>query len=102
MNRVGNWLLFIAATFILLSASGVVDVDVIFKLRDNTADAIDLQDAIDVLTGKEAEPEAAAAEPFWTERSTPARSWASVDASGRKTTWSSPLRSRRSTKMTPP
>jgi len=68
MNRLGNWLLFLAATLVLLVASGVVDVDVI--LRDHTARAIDLQGAIDALRGEdEKKPEAsAAAEPFWTDR----------------------------------
>ena len=68
MNRLGNWLLFIAATGVLLVASGVVDVDVI--LRDNTADAIDLQDAIDALRGEEPkESESAPAARFWEDRS---------------------------------
>jgi serine protease Do len=68
MNRLGNWLLFLSATAILLVASGVFDVDVI--LRDNSAQAIDLQEAIDALRGEKAEPEAdtARAEPFWMDR----------------------------------
>ncbi|NNL68106.1 MAG: DegQ family serine endoprotease [Myxococcales bacterium] len=67
MNRLGNWLLFIAATLILLVASGVIDVDVIF--RDNSAEAIDLQGAIDALRGETETPEATTpAEPFWAEQ----------------------------------
>ena len=68
MNRLGNWLLFISATMVLLVASGVINVDVI--LRDNSARAVGLQDAIDALRGtQEEEAEvAAAAEPFWTDR----------------------------------
>jgi len=73
MNRLGNWLLFIAATLVLLVASGVIDVDVIF--RDNSARAIDLKGTIDELLGDSTEkaPEpAAAAAPFWTEHQTAA------------------------------
>jgi serine protease Do len=68
MNRLGNWLLFISATLVLLVASGVIDVDVI--LRDNSARAVGLQDAIDALRGtQDEEPDVtAAAEPFWTDR----------------------------------
>jgi serine protease Do len=67
MNRLGNWLLFVAATLVLLVASGVIDVDVIF--RDNAAGAIDLRDAIDALRGEKDEPKAtAAAAPFWHEQ----------------------------------
>jgi serine protease Do len=69
MNRLGNWLLFIAATLVLLVASGVIDVDVI--LNDNSARAIDLQGAIDALRGdseKKPEPAPAAAQPFWTDQ----------------------------------
>ncbi len=68
MSRLGNWLLFVAATGVLLVASGVVDIDVI--LRDNQAEAIDLQDALDVLRGESSDDAQAdvAAEPFWNER----------------------------------
>ena len=70
MNRLGNWLLFIAATLILLVASGVIDVNVIF--RDNSAEAIDLQGAIDALRGETEAPETTPAEPFWAEQQRPA------------------------------
>jgi len=67
MNRMGNWLLFLAATLVLLVADEVIDVDVI--LRDNSARAIDLKDAIDALRGEEEPSDTqVAAEPFWTER----------------------------------
>jgi len=69
MNRLGNWLLFAAATLVLLVASGVVDVDV--NLRDQAAEAIDLSETLDALRGQkksETPDSAEAAEPFWSER----------------------------------
>jgi len=69
MNRIGNWLLFITATLVLLVASGVLDVDVI--LRENAARAIDLEKAIDTLRGgdKTGTAQSTPAEPFWVDQS---------------------------------